>query len=1213
MLFIELEQSDIVSEKLIEAFSNKVPKAVAAALDCLLHAVGDFGPKVFDPKPLMKALPDLFGHSNAAVRTKVKEIVVELASTLGVGVVQSMLVDKMGDAMKKEVQESLPAKTKAPTRYTRKQQAAMASVTHDDNDVEMVDAEDEGASHEGDGVLEEEGDPYDYADPVDILPMLEKSTIEVGDECLAFWDCFESKKWNVRKSAIDKIKDAGSQPRLASGNYGPIVTELRKVLSKDANVTCAAGAAMASGILAKGLRKDFYSYAKQLCPAIMERFKEKNPVMGKSAHEALRLFGDYCFSLKDVSDDVASALGHKNPKVRLQALQYLNYLASKEDARSIALCKDSLAATVKLAPDADASIRQEAQNAITTFALKMGGFNTIKPYLNSLDSSRKDLIEKAIKDAAASGVAKPSAKSTVSGLPSKENKPRAVKIAAKAKSDSPQALKPKAPSQPKIGAIKAASKPCNVGPETATSTCSMPSSEEAEELLDIQFGKEVVENLKSPQWQQRLESMEIILEKTKGMIASGEAGKLALSLSVLPGWADKNFQVVNKIFEIFTYVAENGTGFGKSHASCIVAGAVEKIHELKHRAQASNSLTAACERVGPLLVVSQVHKKASAHKNPKVLSESLFWIANTIDAFGYSEVESKGNILKWMSEDLGSANAPVRSQAMLVLGLCHSQVGEGPFASLLDTLKPAQVTLLKEAFAKKPINPSYQPTKSTKKIEMVEEVSINHNEEDENLFEDEFVAEDIIERTDISRFLNEGLVSRLTSSNWKERNAAVEEVENLLKGSTHITDDLPQDFLIALKARFSDTNRNLAARALLLVGMLANAVGPPFDKLAHATLLTTALLNLSDSKKQVRDAAICMLDSWAKTCPVEKLFPALAEAAANPKGSAEGRVASLSWMLKNLDKSSKKCREIASRAVKTASNDKSGAVRDAGAKLGALLDINAASSAPPLATEKSKKATKTPSTVKKQSKTAKSATKTDLKFSLDAEDVEIEACLFTMDINKSTRAKQYRPKPGGFEAPSKESRLQTKNMLLGIVSPTLLQLMFSNDFQDHVAAADMITEALPNFLQEVISSLDLILSWSIMILCEANTQSSVKVLSMLREFLSCLCKEGYRLSEMEASILLPAVIEKSGSNQDYIRSSYREVLRGTTKVFNATRVLDYIVQGLGSKNSRTKVECCDNLSWLVGSEPTECVLSSKQKPVLVLANVCIKLFDELFP
>jgi cytoskeleton-associated protein 5 len=561
-----------------------------------------------------------------------------------------------------------------------------------------------------------------------------------------------------------------------------------------------------------------------------------------------------------------------------------------------------------------------------------------------------------------------------------------------------------------------------------------------------------------------------------------------------------------------------------------------------------------------------------------------------------------------MSEDLGSANAPVRSQAMSVLGICHSQVGEGPFVSLMDTLKPAQVTLMKEAFAKKPLNPSYQPTKSTKKIELAEEEPISQVEEDESVCEDEFVAEDIIERADINRFLNEGLVTRLTSSNWKERNAAVEEVENLLKESKHITDDLPQDFLTALKARFGDTNRNLAARALLLVGMLATAVGPSFDKLAHATLLTAALLNLSDNKKQVRDAAICMLDSWAKTCPAEKLFPALAEAAANPKGSAEGRVASLSWMLKYFDKNSRKCQEFASKAVKTASNDKSGAVRDAGAKLGALLDYNVATSAKPLATEKSKKSIKTPATVKKQSRTAKSATKADLKFSLDAGDIEMEACLFTMDMNKGIRAKQYRPKPGGFEAPSKETRLQTKNMLLGIVSPALLQLMFSNDFQDHVAAAEMITEGLPNFLQEVISALDLILSWAIMILCEANTQSSVKVLSMLKEFLSSLRNEGYHLSEMEASILLPGVIEKSGSNQDYIRSSYREVLRSSTRVFNATRVLDYVVQGLGSKNSRTKVECCDTLSWLVDNEPPECVLSSKQKPVLALANVCINFF-----
>lgn len=51
-------------------------------------------------------------------------------------------------------------------------------------------------------------------------------------------------------------------PRLATGDYGELVRELKRVLAKDANITCAAEAASVAGLLGTGLRKDFGSYAK---------------------------------------------------------------------------------------------------------------------------------------------------------------------------------------------------------------------------------------------------------------------------------------------------------------------------------------------------------------------------------------------------------------------------------------------------------------------------------------------------------------------------------------------------------------------------------------------------------------------------------------------------------------------------------------------------------------------------------------------------------------------------------------------------------------------------------------------------------------------------------------------------------------------------------------------------------------------------------------
>lgn len=50
--------------------------------------------------------------------------------------------------------------------------------------------------------------------------------------------------------------------RLAEGDYGAVVRELKKVLAKDANITCATAAAEVAGALGSGLRSGFSSAAK---------------------------------------------------------------------------------------------------------------------------------------------------------------------------------------------------------------------------------------------------------------------------------------------------------------------------------------------------------------------------------------------------------------------------------------------------------------------------------------------------------------------------------------------------------------------------------------------------------------------------------------------------------------------------------------------------------------------------------------------------------------------------------------------------------------------------------------------------------------------------------------------------------------------------------------------------------------------------------------
>jgi hypothetical protein len=69
-------------------------------------------------------------------------------------------------------------------------------------------------------------DSYEFAEPRNIIPELKKD----------FWEGIESAKWSERKAACTTLKELASYPRLASGDYGDVNRELKKIISKDSNI-----------------------------------------------------------------------------------------------------------------------------------------------------------------------------------------------------------------------------------------------------------------------------------------------------------------------------------------------------------------------------------------------------------------------------------------------------------------------------------------------------------------------------------------------------------------------------------------------------------------------------------------------------------------------------------------------------------------------------------------------------------------------------------------------------------------------------------------------------------------------------------------------------------------------------------------------------------------------------------------------------------------
>ncbi|KAL4424717.1 hypothetical protein ABPG77_000060 [Micractinium sp. CCAP 211/92] len=1298
MQLIELEQQAAVLEAVLKAFGDKVPKVVLAAVDIVLQAVSSFGAKAVDPKPIMKALPSLFAHTQAGVRDKAKETSVELAAYLGQGVVAGVLLDKMPAAMRKDVDAAiteLPAGKKQPSRWTRREAAERAARDAEAQPMDVDGAGEGGAAAAAEAPAEEEqeGDPYEFAAPVDILGPLGKAQCQVDDDPpVAFWDALEHKKWGLRKAALDKVKDLGSTPRLAPGDYGDLVRAMKKILQKDSIVPVAAAAAEVAAVLAAGLRDAFSSHAKSLCAPILERFKEKNIVMSKAAEESLRTLAKYCFTLADVTEDVAAALDHKNPKVKRETAKFVKDVLEQSPKAVVTKCAPLLPACAKLAGAGESDVREAGQEALVAFAVRSGSMSVLDKVMDKLDDVRKKKIEEMVQEAIAAGKAGGAAAKGAAARPPSRTASGVGAASPGAGSSgsrpgtarsSPKALAPKNLNRLGSGATAAAktgaggAAPRRPAAQAGMTTRSRAaggggggsaaaeedlsvgklSNEELEERMVQTFGEPTVELLRSAKWQERVEAMGSVLSVVQEM---GDPGprcyELVQCVAYLPGWGDKNFQVLNKVFDVVTHLARTASTFARRDAFLALGGLADKIHELKHKVQVYEGLNAISEAVGPQFVMAELHKRAAANKNPKVLAEALGWMAEAIPDFGLAVMDVRG-IIEWMKADLGSANAPVRNRAMEVLGKCHAQLGPS-LVDFLEGLKPAQLMALEEHFRQ---NPKTQvvPTRTVRSkgtkaavgsagADVAAPGGDADEGEDEGAGPAELDPEDLLPRTDISGSITPSLLGMISSSNWKERNAGVDQVIQLLAEASQRIQPNVGELFPALKGRMADSNRNLAAKVLVLLGDIAKAMGPAFDKGARPVVLAPAVANLADNKKQVRDGVLYMLDAWIGVASSDKLFPAVADAVANPKCLTDGKVAGLQWLTKVVaEGKGKKGADAALRAAGLGMADKAVGVREAGSALltemlsqlgqetvvgaagmlagadkklamealskvlgGPVTAVPAAGAAasavggsaaarPGTAAGAAKAPAARPGTRSGAARGA--AVPAAAVAPVAPAEPAAPVALLAYNEGKADRARKHRPRPGKFEGLNPEEAESLQRELSGVASPEWSALLFHKDFKRHLDAVEMLLANLAGLLPEVQASLDLLLRWAVLRICDGNMQSLVKVLEMCKAVMEALAGAGYALTDYEAALFLPAVVEKSGHNQDRVRALHRDVLRLASTLHPPARVVDYLAQGLASKSNRTKIECCEEIAAIIEREGIAPIHGARCKPAPMAA------------
>ena len=149
-------------------------------------------------------------------------------------------------------------------------------------------------------------------------------------------------------------------------------------------------------------------------------------------------------------------------------------------------------------------------------------------------------------------------------------------------------------------------------------------------------------------------------------------------------------------------------------------------------------------------------------------------------------------------------------------------------------------------------------------------------------------------------------------------------------------------------------------------------------------------------------------------------------------------------------------------------------------------------------------------------------------------------------------------------------------------SNDLCLLLQSPDFKKQVEGVNFLIGLINTQRKEFIEIIDIVFRWVWLRLQEnTNTQAFKSILEMLQVLIPALHEENYILHEMEANMFFPIICEKSGQNNAQFRTMIRGILHVSPKIYPIEKVFTFVLIGYSSKNTKSKVECLEELASLI--------------------------------
>ncbi|XP_060608176.1 cytoskeleton-associated protein 5-A-like, partial [Ruditapes philippinarum] len=1263
MMYVEAEKQEIVVEDVLEGWSNKNPKVVAASIQTMREALRDFGNKIIQIKPMVKFLPKLLEDRDKNVREETKQLVVEMYRWVGAAIKPKLVDFKPVQVAELEAEfEKLGNEKPQQARFLRSQQDLKAKM---EEKAARAEAGEEEEEEEGEAA--EDVDPYELLEPVNILAALPKD----------FFDKIEAKKWQERKEVLEAVQKLCENPKIEPGDHGPLVKSLMKVVAKDTNVMLVALGAKTLAGLANGLRKKFSPYASNCIQTYLDKFKEKKPMVVTALRDAIDAAW-LSINLEPITEDVIAALENKNPNIRTETAAFLARCFSRLSISTLPKkqLKTFCGSLLKTANDTVPEVREASFMALGT-AMKVVTEKNIMAYMNDVDNLKMQKIKESCDKAVLLNA---------KGEPRSGGAPKAV--APKAGSTEPKPVqRPGAPpkasasARPKTAPAKSGGPPrAKAGGAKAkkdgSKKASTPQEEKTEKVLSDEaviekatelLGAEMLTQLENSNWKERLAGMEnmttMLRRMTKDMIPCQVCVR---TLAKKPGFKDNNFQVLKLRIELLSHLAQNAE-FTKVSAEYCLQDLVEKVGDVKNGAAVQEAFSCIAEAISLDFVAGEVMRMAFAQKNPKNQSEALNWLTKAVTEFGLNpspkvqRVQVKPHIEN-IKKGFAHTNPAVRTAAISLCVIIYQYMGQ-QLRMFFEDEKAALLQQIDAEFEKVKGQKPPAPIRGLK----ASDAGDDDDEDDDDKGDDDGDdnAADLVPRNDIGDRFSQELIESLADKNWKVRGEGLQKIISILTEAKFITGNLgplPE----AIKARLGDNNKNLVTTTIGICVTLATNMGRHCKQ--HIKVIGPALIGcLGDSKPALRAAAVGALNAWVDQTTLIPLAECEAFSDALKLENPNLRQELLGWLIerlpnhKQLPKDEMKlcipylltCLEDrnpevrkkageslvpfmihvgydsvfkATSKLKPASKDQiMQIIEKARENLPAKQPKKKPAEAAPVARKAPtpaasndydeedappKKKEKSPTgDVSEPKGTAKGPGKTKAKpASAPSKRKKVEEDTgppISVNEPKEKRFKEERNMKTlkwNFMEPKAEYVEQLRNQMEKNFSKTMMDLLFATDFKNHTKAIEIFIKCMESAQNEQLANLDLILKWFTLRFFDTNPSMLNKGLEYLSQLFKLLIDIDYSLHEFEANSFIPYLVIKVGENKDNVRREVRSIFKLLYKVYPASKVFVFISDGIKSKNSKQRTECLEELGYLIETYGISICQPSPQQALKAIAG-----------